>query len=146
VTGHSLIKFLFLQAKHSSEVMDISGKIVEVLPLQSGSGKNGIWKKQQFILEMESQGGFPRKVCILVWGDKIDQFDVKAGENVKVYIDVESREYNGKWYTDVKAWNLEKMGSPTVMKKNEEEWPPLTADQDPFNQVKEEQDTDDLPF
>lgn len=42
----------------------------------------------------------------MAWGDKIDQFSIKQGENVEVSVDLESREYNGRWYTDVKAWKV----------------------------------------
>jgi Domain of unknown function (DUF3127) len=84
--------------------MDISGKIVQLLPLQTGQGKNGTWKKQEFVLETGDT--YPKKVCIAVWGDKIDMGPVKPGSDVTVSFDVESREYNGKWYTDVKAWKI----------------------------------------
>jgi len=89
--------------------MEIEGKIIQINPLQSGEGKNGTWKKQEFILETKSQ--FPKKVCITAWGDKIDQFDLKENEEVVVSIDIESREYNGRWYTDVRAWKVDKAGS-----------------------------------
>ncbi len=85
--------------------MEISGKIVQVLPLQSGEGKNGTWKKQEFVIETGSQ--YPKKVCISMWGDKIEDGLIQAGNDVTASIDVESREYNGRWYTDVKAWKLE---------------------------------------
>jgi len=84
--------------------MDISGKIVQLLPLQTGQGKNGTWKKQEFILETGDT--YPKKVCIAVWGDKIDMGPVKPGSAVTVSFDVESREFNGRWYTDVKAWKI----------------------------------------
>ncbi len=84
--------------------MDISGKIIQLLPVQTGQGKNGIWKKQEFILETGDT--YPKKVCIAVWGDKIDLNSFKTGEPVTVSFDVESREYNGRWYTDVKAWKV----------------------------------------
>src|SRR5216684_8592496 len=84
--------------------MDISGKILQYLPLQTGQGKNGTWKKQEFVLETGDT--YPKKVCIAVWGDKIDMSSFKPGEAVTVSFDVESREYNGKWYTDVKAWKI----------------------------------------
>ena len=84
--------------------MDISGKIVQFLQVQTGQGKNGTWKKQEFILETGDQ--YPKKVCIAVWGDKIDMGSFKTGDLVDVSFDVESREYNGRWYTDVKAWKL----------------------------------------
>jgi len=74
------------------------------MPLQEGQGKNGNWKKQEFILETGDT--YPKKVCIAVWGDKIDFKNFKMGDAVDVSFDVESREYNGKWYTDVKAWKV----------------------------------------
>jgi hypothetical protein len=84
--------------------MDITGKIIQFLQVQSGQGKNGTWKKQEFILETGDT--YPKKVCIAVWGDKIDMGSFKTGDLVDVSFDVESREYNGRWYTDVKAWKM----------------------------------------
>lgn len=84
--------------------MDISGKIIQFLPAQTGQGKNGPWKKQEFILETGDT--YPKKICIAVWGDKIDLGSIKPGDTVDVSFDVESREYNGRWYTDVKAWKV----------------------------------------
>ncbi len=89
--------------------MELEGKIIQLNPLQSGEGKNGTWKKQEFIVETKTQ--YPKKVCITAWGDKIDQFDLKENEDVVVSIDIESREYNGRWYTDVRAWKVEKAGA-----------------------------------
>ena len=62
---------------------------------------NGTWRKQEYILETASQ--YPKKVCFMAWGDKIDEFSIKKGESLVVSVDLESREYNGRWYTDVKA-------------------------------------------
>lgn len=89
--------------------MDISGKIIQVLQAQTGQGKNGPWKKQDFVIE--TGDNYPKKVCIAVWGDKIDMNNFKPGDMVDVSFDVESREYNGKWYTDVKAWRVAAKGS-----------------------------------
>ena len=86
--------------------LEISGKIVKILAEQSGTGKNGVWKKQDFVIETAEQ--FPKKVCISAWGDKVDQLQsLSEGEEVRVAINVESREYNDRWYTDVKAWKIE---------------------------------------
>ena len=86
--------------------MELNGKIIQVNQLQSGEGKNGTWKKQEFIVETKSQ--YPKKVCVTVWGDKIDQFSLKQNEEVALSIELESREYNGRWYTDVRAWKVER--------------------------------------
>lgn len=89
--------------------MEISGKIIQLLGVQTGQGKNGTWKKQEFILE--TGDAYPKKVCIAVWGDKIDMSQFRIGDPVQVSFDVESREYNGRWYTDVKAWKVAGQGS-----------------------------------
>lgn len=86
--------------------LKIKGKVDQILEEQSGTGKNGPWRKQDFILQ--TGGEYPRKVCITQWGDKIDKFDVKEGEELTVFIDIQSREYKGNWYTDVKAWKIER--------------------------------------
>lgn len=88
--------------------MEISGKIVQVLNEQSGNGRNGVWRKRDYVLE--TTGQYPKKVCLTVWGDKIDQFGMQMGDEVTAGIEIESREYNGRWYTDVKAWKVDKQG------------------------------------
>lgn len=85
--------------------MQLSAKLIQLLPLQTGTGKNGQWKKQDMIVETDGQ--YPKKICISVWGDKINEDQLKIGNRLKIDFDVESREYNGRWYTDVKAWKIE---------------------------------------
>lgn len=87
--------------------MDITGRITRVLPLVTGQGRNGEWRKQEFVIEIEA-GGFQKKVCFSLWGDKIDQSPLVENEVVKIYFDLESREYNQRWYTEARAWKVEK--------------------------------------
>ena len=89
--------------------MELSGKVIQKLPEVGGNSKSGnAWRKQEFILE--TGGQYPKKVCVSLWGDKIDQFPIAEGENVTLSIDVESREYNGRWYTEVKAFKVDQSG------------------------------------
>lgn len=116
--------------------MEISGVIINLLPLQSGQGKNGTWKKQEFILE--TPGQYPKKVCMNLWGEKVDEIKISVGDKITASINIESREYNGRWYTDVRAWKIQKesgggRGSDT---------PPPAED----NFVPDNSGTDDLPF
>jgi hypothetical protein len=85
--------------------MQVSAKLIQLLPLQTGTGRNGQWKKQDIIVETDGQ--YPKKICISVWGEKINESLLKPGNRLKIDFDVESREFNGRWYTDVKAWKLE---------------------------------------
>lgn len=88
--------------------MDVTAKIVKMMPAINGEGKNGNkWVKQEIIVEtLEDQ--YPRKICISFWGEKCNELGKYAiGDVVKIFINIESREYNERWYTDVRAWKLE---------------------------------------
>lgn len=89
--------------------MDIKGRVIQLLALQTGEGKNGTWKKQDFVIETDGQ--YPKKVCISAWGDKINESALQVGNEINVSFDVESREYNGRWYTDLKAWKIDTLGA-----------------------------------
>ncbi|MDR1344960.1 MAG: DUF3127 domain-containing protein [Tannerellaceae bacterium] len=88
--------------------MDISGKIIVVLPEQGGTSKNGNeWKKQEYVLETHEQ--YPKKVCFQIFGgDKIAQAAIQAGEELTVHFDIDSREYQGRWFTNINAWKVER--------------------------------------
>lgn len=115
--------------------MQLTAKLLQLLPLQTGTGKNGQWKKQDILVETEGQ--YPKKVCISIWGDKINESQLKVGEQLSISFDIESREYNGRWYTDVKAWKIEAGGAAAA---NEP-----TGDQPYFDEGQMET-KDDLPF
>jgi hypothetical protein len=118
-------------------VMQLTAKLYQVLPAQTGSGKNGQWKKQDIIVETEGQ--YPKKVCVTVWGDKIDIDKLQPGSLLKIDFDVESREFNGKWYTDVKAWKIDvDSGAASSSKPAKPE--------DLTYQDNVHDDKDDLPF
>ena len=116
--------------------MEISGTVVSLLPMQSGQGKNGTWKKQEFILE--TPGQFPKKVCVSLWGDKVDENKLSSGDKITASINIESREYNGRWYTDVRAWKIQRESGGG----GNREMPPPSDE----NFVPESSSTDDLPF
>ena len=97
--------------------MEITGKVHRVLPLVTGQGRNGEWRKQEFVLEIP--GKYPKQVCIAIWGDKIDEAQLKEGEEVKAQIDVSSREHNGRWYTEVRSWKIERPESQVRSEENQ---------------------------
>ena len=88
--------------------MEITGKIIAVLPERGGVSKTGNeWKMQEYVLETHEQ--FPRKMCFNVFGaDKIAQFNIQAGDVMTVSFDINAREYNGRWYNDIRAWRVER--------------------------------------
>jgi hypothetical protein len=92
--------------------MNIIGKVTDLLPLQTGISKNGQWRKQDIIIE--TSGQYPKKICISIWGDKINEKQLVIGNNLDISLELESREFNGKWYTDVKAWKIDWTEKPTI--------------------------------
>ena len=92
--------------------MDVVGKIIQVLPAQEGVGRNGNpWKVQPYVLETLDQ--YPRKVHFEVFGeDRIKQNPCELDQLVTVSFDIESREFNGRWYTSIRAWSI-KQGDVT---------------------------------
>lgn len=126
--------------------MEIKGKVTHVLPEQTGEGRNGTWRKAGYVVEIPGQ--YPKSVCFDVWGPNIDAFAIKEGEEVIASIDLESREYNGKWFTNVKAWKVAReQAQPTAGVSG----PPPAADSSwpkPSDDVSsgDSQDFDDLPF
>lgn len=89
--------------------MELTAKLIQLLPPQTGMGKNGEWRRQNIILETD--GMYPKKVCVTIWGDKINESVLQIGNILNVSFDAESREYNGNWYTDLRAWKIEPAGA-----------------------------------
>ncbi len=86
--------------------MDITGRLIQVLQEQGGEGKNGKWAKCDFVIETQEK--YPKKVCLTAWNDLIGTVrGLPLESEVRVSFDISSREYNGRWYTDVKAWKVE---------------------------------------
>jgi hypothetical protein len=119
--------------------MDITGKIIKILPLQSGQGKNGEWRKQEFVIQTE--GPYPKNVCFTMWNSKIEQNPISENQTVKVSFDPESREFNGKFYTDLIAWRVQGSDGATLQSGS--------AEADVINNQPDavpDDSTDDLPF
>lgn len=85
--------------------MQLTATLTQLQPLQSGESKNGIWRKQDIIVSTDGQ--YPKKICVSIWGDKINESQLQIGNVLTIFYELESREYNNKWYTDVKAWKIE---------------------------------------
>ena len=86
--------------------LEISGRLTHILPEQTGEGRNGTWVKGSFVIETQEQ--YPKSICFIVWGDMVNKLkSFKEGDMLNVSFDVQSREYQGRWYTDVKAWKIE---------------------------------------
>ena len=130
--------------------MELTGKIIAVLQERGGISKAGNeWKIQEYVLETMEQ--YPRKMMFNVFGaDRIAQFNIQAGEVLTVSFDIDSREYNGRWYNDIRAWKVDRnvaapAAAPAAPAAGAPVPPPVA---DPFgaSQMNASSEADDLPF
>ena len=87
--------------------MEITGKIIAVLPARSGvSARTGNpWMTQEYVIETHDQ--YPKKCLFNVFGeDKIKTFNIQVGDEMTVSFDIDAREYNGRYYNDIRAWAI----------------------------------------
>ena len=129
--------------------MEIVGEVVQLGTLIEGNSPRGPWKKQELIIETVEQ--YPKKVCLLCWNERVnDANSFFVGQTIKAQISIESREFNGKWYTDVRAFrfDLEQPAQqPAAQPMNQ--MPPQMPQQPlpPMNEDYFASDNgDDLPF
>ncbi len=134
--------------------LELVGKLVKILPEVTGQGKNGTWMKQEFIVETFDQ--YPKKVCLTAWGDKVTDLKQYApGDTLKLSLNLESREYNDRWYTEARAWRIETgdeasanapqaAAAPRSAPASAPRSTPATTP--PYGMTFDENATNDLPF
>lgn len=123
--------------------MEIQGKVILILPQQTGVGRNGNpWAVQPFVIETIEQ--YPRKVHIELFGeDRINNNPFAIDDVVNVSFDIESHEFNSRWYTSIRAWKVEKESKPAGGSAPASNQPPV--DSAPLPEAPEEQSST-LPF
>ena len=144
-----VVSFLFAWGPLSSEPpqiiepyknkhMEIKGKIHKLLPVQSGTGAKGAWSKGEFVILTEER--FPKTVCFALWNDDIDRIgNLREGDLVYVSFDVESKEHNGRWFTNLRAYNV-------VLSQQPVEVVPANQEVSPMQHVPTPEPPDELPF
>lgn len=121
--------------------MEIKGKIILALPEMSGTSKAGnAWKKREYVLE--TQETYPRKVHFDFFGERADQYPLNVGEIVTLSFDIESREYNGRWFTSIRGWKAEKEGTLSATMSTQA----IPGDVPPPPEFTVADESDDLPF
>jgi len=118
----------------------VKGKIIKILSEQKGTSPRGDWKKQEFVIE-SNEDQFPKKICFTLFNDKASSLSgLTPGSDVEVYFNIESREYNERWYHNINAFRVERVSESTSAATP----PPYNpADVPP---IPESEGGDDLPF
>ena len=123
--------------------MEFEGVVYKILPATKGTSARGEWQRQEVIFELPQE--FSRKICVIFFNKESDVARLREGMICTVSVNIESREYNGKWYTDVCAWR--------VQPKEETPAAPAMPDMPPFTEepayaapAAPMAEVDDLPF
>ena len=137
--------------------IEIEGRIIDKLQPVKGESARGTWIKQDFILEYED-GKLPARVCINVWGEDMvrNLESYTRGDSIKASLKLSSREYNGKWYTEIRAWRIERTGDAPIPSPSYSSAPaptpaPPSAPAPSYDDIPSGMDSfservDDLPF
>lgn len=132
--------------------LEIEGRIIRKMAVQSGQSARGAWARQDFILEYQD-GNFPAQACFSAWGeDKVRELDrYQVGDSVRVAFNLRSREYNDRWYNDLRIWKLSPAGAAPAPQAEQPSFPeapaaapaPTLEDMPAFTDA---DGNDDLPF
>ena len=129
--------------------MEVTGKIIQKLELQSGTSKAGnAWSKQEYVLETIEN--FPKKVHFDFFGERANQYPLEVGDTITLSFDIESREWNGRWFTSIRGWKAEKDDASAPVNAgypidNSMPTPPPTVNEASISAI-EGAENDDLPF
>lgn len=129
--------------------MELQGKVIAVLPARSGVSARGEWKSQSFVIE--THDSFPRKMVFDVFGEeRLTRFNIQLGQEVNVSFDIDAHEYNGRWFNNIRAFDVRLVDPNTVSAAPAAQAAPV-APQQPTNapfppQPEQSNSDDDLPF
>jgi len=127
--------------------MELTGKIIAVMAAQSGvSARTGnSWMSQEYVIEVPGQ--YPRKCVFRLFGeDKIKQFNIQQGEDLTIHFDIDAHEYNGRWFNEIRAWNVVRGQQPTVAPQPTTVASAATSPFPPAQEPVGDGSSDDLPF
>ena len=127
--------------------MELTGKIIAVLAAQSGvSARTGnSWMSQEYVIEVPGQ--YPRKCVFRLFGeDRIKQFAIQQGEDLTIQFDIDAHEYNGRWFNEIRAYNVIRGGQQPVVGQPVAAPSAATSPFPPAQEPTGEGSSDDLPF
>lgn len=138
--------------------MELQGKVIAALPQRSGESARGKWVTQEFVIQHQ-EGQYPRHMCFTVFGEeRLQRFNIQVGQYVLVAFDIDAREWNDRWFTDIRAYDVRQVdpsaggiqspvegvgaATPTMATQPAGESNPTS----PFPPQNEEENQDNLPF
>ena len=127
--------------------MELTGKIIAVMDPRGGvSARTGnTWKTQEYVLEVPGQ--YPKRCLFNVFGeDRINQFNIQNGDELTIQFDIDAREYNGRWFNDIRAYNVIRGQQPVAGAQPVVAQSETTSPFPPAQEPASDGASDDLPF
>ena len=134
--------------------MEFEGVVYKIMPPVKGTSARGEWQRQEVIFDLPSE--FSRKVCVIFFNKESEVARLREGATYTVSFNLESREYNGRWYTDVRAWRVQAKeeqqaaapayGGTSTPSAPAADLPPLGGEEPTYASSSAAQEVDDLPF
>ena len=136
--------------------MELQGKVIAETQERSGTSARGEWKAKDFVIE--THDSYPKKMVFSVFGeDRLQRFNIQIGQEVLVSFDIDAREYNGRWFNSIRAYDVRQVdpaqygaaapaAAPSACASEPAAAPAAPAADAPFPPAAEGESTDDLPF
>ena len=124
--------------------MDFEGKVFKIMPPTGGQSARGPWERQDVIFDLQSNSQYPRKACVTFFNKRDEVARLQEGAEYIVSFDIESREYNGRWYTDLRAWRVQSKQVEAAPSVPSVETAPMPTAEPAYTAPATE--ADDLPF
>lgn len=124
--------------------MEFTGTVYKIMPATEGTSQRGPWKRQDVVFDYSDGGQFTRKICVTFFNRPDDVAKLREGGEYEVSVNIESREYQGRWYTDIRAWRLQPKQAEQAAAPQATDMPPFPTSEPSY--AAPAQDVDDLPF
>lgn len=123
--------------------MEFEGVVYKIMPVTRGTSARGEWQRQDVVFDYNDGGQFSRKICVTFFNKESDVAKLREGETFLVSVNIESREYNGRWYTDIRAWRLQPKQAEVPGAGPMPDMPPIAEE---LSYASSPAEVDDLPF
>lgn len=125
--------------------MEVEGKIIQFIGERSGMSKAGNpWKTKEYVLETKEN--YPKRIAFDFFGDRADQFPLNVGDEIRLSFDIESREYQGRWYTSIRGWKSEPLAAAAPVQPVQPTYGAPTMPPPPVIEPMASNSGEDLPF
>jgi len=136
-------KIATFAANKNNRDMEFEGTVYKIMPVTKGTSARGEWQRQDVVFEMQD-GAYTRKICVTFFNRPDDVARLREGATYNVSVNIESREYNGRWYTDIRAWRLQPRQQEAPAAAPMPDLPPIA--EEPTYAAAPAAEVDDLPF